>query len=75
MNSGRFELYGAPDPDGRCGNPYGSDAREGAADRREAGEELAEREANYRRNREESLQLCIDFHAFYGSHAAYHVDL
>ncbi|WP_116107451.1 hypothetical protein [Lewinella sp. IMCC34191] len=75
MNSGNFELSGAPDPKGRYGNPYGAEARDKDSDRREPLDEQAERAANYRRNRDESLQLCNDFHAFYGSHAAYHAEL
>ena len=34
-----------------------------------------EQEIAYRRNREESLQLCNDFRAFYAANAAYHLDL
>ena len=44
--------------------------------RRTQGDLLTEeQEIAYRRNREESLQLCNDFRAFYAANAAYHLDL
>ena len=42
---------------------------------REQGEPLTEEDIAYRKNREESLQLCDDFQAFYAANAAYHLDL
>ena len=34
-----------------------------------------EQQRAYRQNREDSLELCDDFQAFYATHAAYHLDL
>ncbi len=75
MNSGNYDQSG---PSGSSfaelsvnSHPTGerTDSHQADQDRQ------AEEEARFRRNREESLQLCNEFHAFYGTHSAYHIDL
>ena len=75
LNTGNTAVPGSSDgtyADSRPGHASDTDAPE------LGGKEVLynrEEEENFRRNREDSLKLCDAFQAFYGTHAAYHLDL